>query len=110
MCTALNTISKKVDEQLSLHPDHTPHHTTLAAGSACLCEMERDVECPPSWDSQGESTPHWPMYPISQIAFLLTPTTNGEVQCSTMEMAGRRRHKGSRGGQARLPGVSPSYT
>lgn len=44
----------------------------------------------PSWDTQERSTPHWPMSLLSQIAFLAS-TTDGEVQCPSSDLAGRRR-------------------
>lgn len=84
MCTALNAISKKVDERLSFAP--RAHRRQVQHASVKWKGM-RNV---PSRDTQGESTPHWPMYPLSQSAFL-TPSTEGEVQCPSTEMAGRRR-------------------
>lgn len=41
MSTVLDTISKKVEE-LAL----TLAQTTVAEGSACPCDVERDVGCP----------------------------------------------------------------
>lgn len=64
MSTVLNSISKKVGK-LAL----TLTQTTVGKGSACPCQVERGT--------QEGSTLHWPMYPLSQIAFLTSTADRG---------------------------------
>lgn len=56
----------------------------------------------PSWDTHGGGVHSTPAHIAS-----LASTANGEVQCPSSELAGRRR---GHYGKQRRPGVHPSHT